>query len=339
MIAVIVALLSGCHAVARRSAPSAAPQGASRFFDLAETDPMAAAPLARAVLRSPLTDTTTRGRVLEVWSRIVGPLEALRDARLADAEALLAQGAVAAAAEAVHEAAELETAVGMPGAPRSASQLAREVEWARGAAERTAREAGERARGARRIGDWSTAATAAAEARQLRNRAGLVADIDLAVIEGLSRRAVPEPVTPPLPSVALESPTQGKTLQRPPPRRRADAPAPPAPRLQAAAEVDPLANVRYASRSGDLPGAWSALEDLRARGVAGPGFTALSVRLAAERESAIRSSLAAAESAYEKEDLETARAYWQRVLELAPENARAAEGLTLYRRFLALQGR
>jgi tetratricopeptide (TPR) repeat protein len=330
--------LWGCHPPERRAEPLALPP-AMQFLALVEVDPVAAAPLAREILRSPLTDDATRGRVVAAWTRAVAPLEALRDARLADAEALLAQGAVGAATEAVNEASELESAVGLVGTPRSASELAREVEWARSAAERTAREAGERARGAWRVQDWVTASAAAAEARQLRNRAGLTADVHLAVIEGLSRRAVPEPASAPDPeptALAAERGRNDRPASRQTVRRKTpEAPSRPTPALAA----DPLADARHAWRNGDVPAAEGALARARAEGAGGGAVDALEQEVDARRAVLVAQALAAAEAAYAREDLEAARAFWERVIELSPDNPRAAEGLSLYRRFLALQGR
>ena len=73
--------LFGCHTPARRAEPPELPP-AMRFLALVEVDPVAAAPLARETLRSPLTDDATRSRILTAWSLAVAPLEALRDARL-----------------------------------------------------------------------------------------------------------------------------------------------------------------------------------------------------------------------------------------------------------------
>ena len=338
-----LAFLAGCGARTLRTDTAPQPPPAARFLSLVETDPVAAGPLAREILRSPLTDETTRTRVVSAWTAAVAPLEALRDARLADADALLAQGAVAAAAEAVHEAAELETAIGLTGAPRSAAELAREVEWARTAAERTAREAGERARGAWRQGDPATAAVAAAEARQLRNRAGLTADVNLAVLEGLSRRALPEPE----PSAPILRPTEERVDRaaarpRPRPRPAESAPLPAATAAKPVAvqpAADPLADARHAWRTGDVVQARAALAAARAAGAAGPGIDDLEAAVSARRDTLVAQALEAAEAAYAREDLEGARAYWERVLALAPGHARALEGLSLYRRFLALRGR
>jgi tetratricopeptide (TPR) repeat protein len=335
---VVWVALSGCHPSERRAETLTLPP-AMQFLALVEVDPVAAAPLAREILRSPLTDDATRSRVVAAWTQAVAPLEALRDARLADAEALLAQGAVGAASEAVNEASELESAVGLVGSPRSAAELAREVEWARSAAERTAREAGERARGAWRVQDWVTASAAAAEARQLRNRAGLTADVHLAVIEGLSRRAVPEPVPTPEPTpaaVAAEAGRAERPAGRPAPRRKTpEAPS----RAVAVPAADPLANARHAWRNGDVAAAEGALARARAEGAGGGAVDALQQEVDARRAVLVAQALAAAEAAYAREDLEAARAFWERVIELSPDNSRAAEGLSLYRRFLALQGR
>ena len=95
-----VASLWGCHPAERRAEPLALPP-AMEFLARVEVDPVAAAPLAREILRSPLTDDATRSRVVAAWTQAVAPLEILRDARLADAgltkqvvEVPIAQGVV-----------------------------------------------------------------------------------------------------------------------------------------------------------------------------------------------------------------------------------------------------
>jgi tetratricopeptide (TPR) repeat protein len=334
--------LGGCGLRSTVRPVESGPPPVAEFFTRVAVDPVGAAPLALVIVRSSIVDETTRRRVVERWSREVPRLEVLRDARLADAEALLAQGALGAATEAINEAAALEGAVGLPGRPRAVAQLARDVEWARLAAEQTAREAGERARGAYRSGRFEDALSAASEARQLRARASLPVDVALAVLEGLSSRAIPPPPTP-VHAVAIpERPPP--TVVRPPRRtlpvatavRRAapDAAEPAAPTGPAA---DPLAALRHAWHADDLPGALRALEQARAAGVAEPGLTALAERIEARRDAVIQSALDAAAAAYAREDLESARAHWERVLALMPGEPTATEGLTLYRRFLALQ--
>ncbi len=313
-----------------------------QFEALVGQDPVAAAPYARAVLSSPLTDRDTRARVLATWSAALPALESLRDARIADAEALLAQGAVAAATETVHEALALERAVGAVGSLRGAGEVAREVEAARLGAETTAAEAGQRARAAFRADAWSAAADAAAEARRLRHRAGLPADVGLAVLEGLARRRAPLLESEPDAVAQAEAPPPAEATPaaapRPAKRRAVSAAARPA--STAVVNEAPARNfaeeARRAQRQDDLAGLMSILREARAAGAVGADLAALAAWAEAERSRVVREALAAAETAYVREDLERARAHWQRVLALEPQNPRAREGMAMYERFAAL---
>lgn len=339
---VVVAALAGSLGCGSRAAVTPAVHGSppvSEFLARVEYDPVGAAPLARAIVRSSDVDETTRRRVISRWSAEVPRLEYLRDARLADAEALLAQGALGAATEALSESAALEAAVGLPGHPRSVSQLARDLEWARLAAEQTAREAGERARGAYRNGQFEAALNAASEARQLRARAGLPSDVGLSVLEGLAGRALPSrTASPPAPvAVSARAPSVRAAPRRGvaviPPRRVTPEPT----EVPRAPAPDPLAAVRHAWHADDLPGALRALDRARTAGADAPDFADLTARIEGRRDAVIKAALESAAAAYAREDLEAARAHWERVLVLMPGEPTASEGLSLYRRFVGLQ--
>jgi hypothetical protein len=337
----VLAGLLGCGGQPPVRETVAEPPPVAAFFARVEVDPMGAAALARASLVASQVDEATRRRIVARWSREVPRLEALRDARLADAEALLAQGALGAATDAVSESAALEAAIGLPGSPRSVAQLAREIEWARLAAERTAREAGERARGAFRDGRLEVALAAASEARQLRARAGLPGDVGLAVLEGLAGgRSAP---APPVAEATVAPVARGvarPVTRRPvaPGARRAPVEAPAAEAVGVpVSTADPLAALHHAWRADDLPGSLRALARARADGLDSPELTALGARIEARRDAVVSALLEAAAGAYAREDLESARAHWERVLALAPGEPTATEGLTVYRRFVALQ--
>jgi hypothetical protein len=333
-------LLAGCAGAPRVEPKRSALPPAMQFEALVDQDPVAAAPYARAVLASPLTDHDTRARVLARWSAALPGLEALRDARIADAEAFLAQGAVAAATETVHEALAIERAVGAVASPRTAGQVARDVEAARLGAETTAAEAGQRARAAFRAEAWSDATEAAAEARRLRNRAGLPADVGLAVLEGLARRRAPAPEVDPSTVAQAPEPAEAAppSVHRPAKRRQTSvaAPRPAAPVVTVAPPRNFVEEARRAQRQDDLAGLLGVLGEARAAGATDAELGALSAWAEAERARVVREALAAAEAAYVREDLERARAHWERVLALEPQNARAREGMAMYERFAAL---